>query len=111
MIAVTTVIDNIYVKVSWSAPDDNGATITNYKVVLLASNSITWLESEYCESTDVVLVTDMQCYVPMAELTGTRFNLPYNRFISVKVQAYNLRGWSELSQSNIVGVNAETIPG
>jgi hypothetical protein len=76
MIAVTTVIDNIYVKVSWTAPDNNGATITKYKVVLLASDSITWVESKYCESTDVALLTDMQCYVPMEELTGSRFNLP-----------------------------------
>jgi len=46
----------------------------------------------------------------MNELTGPRFNLPYNRFISIKVQAYNIRGWSVLSQINTVGVYAEVVP-
>jgi hypothetical protein len=46
----------------------------------------------------------------MEELTGDRFTLPYNRFISIKVQAYNLRGWSELSTANVIGAYAEVVP-
>jgi hypothetical protein len=46
----------------------------------------------------------------MEELTVDKFTLPYNRFISVKVQAYNLRGWSELSTTNTIGANAEVVP-
>lgn len=110
MNSVSTVVDNTYIKVSWTAPDENGATITNYRILLLAADSLTWLESEFCKSTDASLVTAMYCYVPMAELTGSRFNLPYNRLISVKAQAKNLRGWGELSQSNIVGAKAEIVP-
>jgi hypothetical protein len=45
----------------------------------------------------------------MDDLTTT-FNLPYNRFISAKVQAYNLRGYGELSEINTLGVNAEVVP-
>jgi hypothetical protein len=36
----------------------------------------------------------------MAELTGSKFNLPYNIVITAKVQARNLKGWSALSVSN-----------
>jgi len=43
----------------------------------------------------------------MEELTGELFLLPYNKFISVKVQAFNLRGWGELSSVNINGVYTE----
>lgn len=46
----------------------------------------------------------------MEELTGERFLLPYNKFISVKVQAFNLRGWGELSSVNINGVYTEVVP-
>jgi hypothetical protein len=107
---VTSVIENIYVKISWLAPDNNGSEILTYRVLLLASDTITWLESEYCQYDDTGLLADMSCYVPMAELTSSKYSLPYNRFISIKVQAYNYRGWGPLSQANIVGVNAETVP-
>lgn len=82
---ITTEIDNVYVKISWTAPDDNGAYITAYRIQLLASDSLTWYESEYCKYTDPSLLQNMQCYVPMAELTGTKFNLPFNRLIVGKV--------------------------
>lgn len=107
---VASVIENTYVKISWSPPDNNGAQVITYRVLLLASDSITWLESDYCQSTDSSLVDTLQCYVPMAELTSDKYSLPYNRFISIKVQAYNIRGWGELSQSNTVGVYVETVP-
>lgn len=70
---VSSVIENIYVKISWAIPDNNGAQILTYRVLLLASDTITWLESEYCQSDDTSLLENMSCYVPMAELTGPRF--------------------------------------
>jgi hypothetical protein len=103
-------IENIYVKVNWVAPINNGATITNYKLLILAGDQLSWLESEKCDSTDPILVTDLHCYIPMEELTGDRFNLSYNEFISIKVQAMNLRGWSELSDTNSISVYTEVVP-
>ena len=46
----------------------------------------------------------------MSELTEPAFSLSYNSFISVKVQAYNLRGWSTLSVVNSNGARVEVVP-
>jgi hypothetical protein len=46
----------------------------------------------------------------MDELTGPTFNLPYNRIITAKVQAKNLKGWSTLSVSNTIGAAVEVTP-
>jgi len=98
-----TVVENVYMKVSFVEPDNQGAEITMYRVLVLANDAITWLESNYCLHTDPALVDALSCYIPMSELFGSRFDLPYNRIITVKVQAYNRRGWSQLSASNTVG--------
>lgn len=104
-------IENIYVKVSWDAPQANGAEITAYKVLVLASDNLSWLESDNCHSTDPLLVLNLYCYLPMEDITDpAKFGLAYNTFISVKVQALNLRGWSDLSPINTLGVNAEVVP-
>jgi hypothetical protein len=109
MLPVTVEIENIYIKISWVLTSGNGGEVTNYRVVILADDNLTWLESEFCISTDPLLLANLYCYVPMDDLTTT-FNLPYNRFISAKVQAYNLRGYGELSEINTLGVNAEVVP-
>ena len=110
MTPVTMTIENIYVKVSWTLPPANGAQITNYRVLILANDQMTWQESVQCDSADPVLVSDLECFVPMEELTGPRFSLGYNQFIKAKVQARNYRGWSELSNTNTVGVYSEVVP-
>lgn len=110
MVAATLVIENVYVLISWTAPENRGAQIDHYRVLLLHKDATTWLESNYCLWSDESLVSDLQCYVPMNELTGPRFELPYNRFITVKVQAHNLKGWGPLSESNLASVTAETVP-
>jgi hypothetical protein len=46
----------------------------------------------------------------MDELTGPTFNLPYNRIITAKVQAKNLKGWNNLSVSNTIGAAVEVTP-
>ena len=100
---VTTSIQNIYVKIAWTPLSNNGAAITYYRVLILAGDSIQWFESQSCLSTDTSLVLNNYCYVPMSELTGSTFNLPYNRVITAKVQAKNIKGWGYLSSSNTIG--------
>ena len=46
----------------------------------------------------------------MSELTEPALSLAYNSFISVKVQAFNLRGWSSLSDVNTNGARVEIVP-
>jgi len=107
---VTTSIQNIYVKIAWIPQSNNGAAITAYRVLILSGDSIQWFESVTCQSSDTTLVTNSFCQIAMAELTGPTFNLPYNRIITAKVQAYNLKGWGPLSQSNTIGAQVEVIP-
>jgi hypothetical protein len=44
-----------------------------------------WQESAQCDSVDPLLVTDLECFVAMEELTGPVFSLGYNQFIQAKV--------------------------
>ena len=107
--AVVT-IENIYVKIEWTAPASNGAEITAYKVLILASDNISWLEAPSCQHSDHLLVENLFCYIPMSELTEPALSLAYNSFISVKVQAFNLRGWGSLSDVNTNGARVEIVP-
>ena len=36
-----------------------GAVITNYRILILAADNVTWKESEYCESTNMALVDEL----------------------------------------------------
>lgn len=110
MTVATLSIENIYVKVEFTAPNANGADISAYRVYIMTSDGLSWLESDHCENSDVSLVTNLYCYVPMEELVGLRYSLPYNKFISAKVQAFNPRGWGDLSDVNTLGVYAEVVP-
>lgn len=49
--SVSTVIDNIYVRFSWTEPETNGADITAYKVWILKADGFTLAESTSCDST------------------------------------------------------------
>jgi len=42
--APETVVENIYVKIEWTAPDGNGEGPTSYEVVLLHSDGVTYTE-------------------------------------------------------------------
>jgi hypothetical protein len=103
MSPVRTEVDNIYVKISFDAPDNQGAEITAYRVLILSNDMLTWRESAFCVS------PDLSCYVPMSELRQ-EFGLPYGRLVVAKVQAQNRRGWSVLSESNTSGALIETEP-
>jgi hypothetical protein len=103
MSPVRTEVDNIYVKISFDAPDNQGAEITEYRVLILSNDMLTWRESTFCVS------PVLSCYVPMTELRQ-EFGLPYGRLVVAKVQAQNRRGWSVLSESNTSGALIETEP-
>lgn len=51
MSSVTTVNDGTNVKISWTAPANNGAAITAYKIQIQAVDGTTYLEdSTYCNA-------------------------------------------------------------
>jgi hypothetical protein len=92
-------------------PLENGGEITAYRIYILAGDNLNWAESDFCLSSDPLILANLYCYVPMSDLTDLgKFNLPYNRFISAKVQAYNLRGYGDLSTINTISENVEVEP-
>lgn len=112
MAVVTTVTENVYVKISWAQPNDNGAAITANKIVILEVDGLTWTESASCNGADATTFSDEYCLMPMSELTDpSAYGLPINRPVYAKVQAFNLKGWSDLSDINTVAALAEVVPG
>lgn len=49
MSAVTTIIDNTFIKVSWISPNNNGAMITQYMILIREKDATTYSESTYCD--------------------------------------------------------------
>lgn len=111
MTPVTTQVYNIYVKISWSAPINNGAEITAYNIEILNGDGFTYSSSANCNGADSTIVSQLYCMVPMEELTSaTGFNLAYSTLIQAKAQAYNLKGWGGFSNVNTAGARAEVVP-
>lgn len=44
MLPATTSMNDKFLKVSWLAPNNNGASITSYKIEFLAKDGVTWTE-------------------------------------------------------------------
>ena len=109
---VTTVIDNVYVRFSWTAPESNGANIDAYNLWILKADGFTLAQSESCDGTsDPLVVQNRECLVPMAELTDpSLFNLPQGRQVSAKLQASNSAGTSDYSSFDSNAVLVETVP-
>jgi hypothetical protein len=54
---VTTAVNNIYVKFSWTAPFSNGADITAYNIEILKSDGITFESTTSCDGSDPLIVS------------------------------------------------------
>lgn len=109
---VTTAYDsNGDVVVTWVAPDDNGSDITAYYVVFADEAETTYTPHTSCDAwADSTFVTTLTCTVSMNSLTAAPYSIPREDLISVKVQAYNSRGWGARSTVNTSGATAKTIP-
>lgn len=83
MLPVATVVSNIYVKISWVRPTENGASITAYKIMIMKGDG-TFSASTSCDGSLTLLINQLYCMVPMSELTGA-FELPYASLIVAKV--------------------------
>jgi len=65
---VVTVIDNIYVKISWTQPNENGAVITRYLIEIANFNYVAFAESPNCDGNEIQTFSDKYCLVLMSEL-------------------------------------------
>jgi hypothetical protein len=91
--APTVTNDDTSVIIDWTAPSDNGAEITGYKILIRESDDVTFTqESVSCESTNPTLLSTTQCEVPIATLTAAPYSLTIGEGIFVKVVATNSKG-------------------
>lgn len=107
--AVVTVEQNEDVKISWTAPASNYATITAYKLVIENASGALIEETTYCNAATEPVFSQRYCFVPMTHLISS-YGLVRGNLVRPKVQAYNLNGWSPQSDFPTSGATIETIP-
>jgi hypothetical protein len=74
----TTSIDSSTggVRISWVAPNNGQETITNYTIVIAASNG-TYYTTSFCNGSSSTVISNLQCVVPMSNLI-THFGLSFD---------------------------------
>jgi hypothetical protein len=106
-----TTIENIYLKINWTAPSSNSATINGYEVYIANSTGTFLNESTYCNGfSNSVVLSGTYCLVPMSILRGTTYGLTLGTLVRVKVRAHNIYGYGAYSPVNTVGELIQTGP-
>jgi hypothetical protein len=75
MATVTTSVQSVYAKITWSAPGANGADITSYKILIAQSDGTMTEEATYCPGSDATLMSNAYCLVPMVALRASPYTL------------------------------------
>jgi len=93
-------------------PFDGGATVTEYRVLLLDNVGANPTEVASCYGSDSVIMAALHCEVPMATFTASPFSYAQGDLLTATVEAYNLRGWSTPSDVNTAtdGAKAQVAP-
>lgn len=93
--APTTTFDTTQVIVDWSAPFDEGSTITKYEIYIRTNDAVTYsLELTYCDGSVAQIVSDTRCEIPVSTLRVAPFNLYWGDSVYAKVIAFNMYGQS-----------------
>ena len=92
-IPVTAVVgSNIFV--SWTAPSSNGSPITGYIITFRDSSGNYHLDLADCNGTSAIVVSKLQCTVPLDVMHAAPYNLILGDHIYAKVVAINSYGES-----------------
>ena len=98
-VAPTTTVSGNNVFVDWDKPNEQGATIQGYRVLILSSDVVTYLYNLVnCDGSSAAVISTTSCTIPITDLISEPFNLPWGSSIWVKVQAFNSYGDSFFSQ-------------
>ena len=106
----TTVGETIYVKISWTAPADNHATIDAYQILIADSTGAFVEDTASCDGSTSAVVSGLQCLIPMTSLWAAPFSLPQGATVQAQILAHNDRGWSGASTANSAGAEVEVVP-
>ena len=76
----TVAYSGTQVRISWTAPFNNGATITQYKIEILQnpSDGTSYFQDlTNCDGSQADIVALLSCTIPMQTLRSMPFNLQY----------------------------------
>ena len=106
----TLTLSNTYVVITWVAPNNRGSAITKYRVTFLDKADNTYKEVEsFCGLSESSHTTGTTCAVPMAGF-GTILGYSKGELLKVKVQAYNVIGYSTPSNELTTGLVFQGVP-
>mmetsp|Transcript_33982 Transcript_33982/g.25068 ORF Transcript_33982/g.25068 Transcript_33982/m.25068 type:complete len:512 (-) Transcript_33982:873-2408(-) len=111
IVSTSLVLD--LVRVTFTAPNDNGDSLTAYTVFILASDGTTYVsDPSSCNGESFATVSsNSYCDIPMTDITSSPISLAQGSLIKVVMHASNSNGDGEDSQPNVAGVTAKTVPG
>jgi hypothetical protein len=107
--APTTALENLDVKISWTAPAAHHATITAYSVRIEDATGAIVEETTHCDASADPILSQGFCLVPMAHVR-TEHGLPLGAPVLARVAAQNLNGWSAESAPSAASVTVQTEP-
>ena len=68
-------------------------------------------ETTYCNGANSIIKDQMYCVVPMSILIDPlKYDLDFQDLVEASVSAYNVNGWSDVSELNTIGATVRIIP-
>jgi len=110
--APTTTLSGSNIVVDWTAPNDNGATITSYTIKIKHNDLSFSTELTNCDGTVAAIKTNTQCTIPITTLQASPYSLPDLSTVKATVLATNDVGASATSSEGGTAVlpNTATAP-
>ncbi len=107
---VVTTMNGPNVKFSWSVPDNGASTLLRYEILIVASNGNLIETKTFCDGSNLVILANAFCEVPMQILTDAPYSLAQGALIRATVRAFNIIGGSITSTLNSFGELAQVAP-
>lgn len=94
MVSAATSVDTATgdLVIAWTAPDDHGSSITEYKIEIRDKLASTWAADVACVGALASVVSARQCQVPMIpRITDSTYGYSLGDTIIVRVSAKNIK--------------------
>lgn len=97
--APTTTINGDFVDITWDEPAIQGSPITEYRILVRQSDSVTFsTELTNCDGTEQTIIDTRLCSVPIDLLRSSPFSLTWGSSVVATITAFNTYGTSQTSE-------------
>jgi hypothetical protein len=96
-VPVSSVFENM-VNFDWDTPVNNGKQITGYNIYFRQSDDIYSKQLMYCDGSDLTVISETACTIPLSVFTALPYNLELGDSINIKLTALNDYGESLVSE-------------